>query len=53
MNKIELTKANLQSAKPRSQRRVVLERKLVHLMVKQLRLENRKDRSRPIVERSH
>lgn len=46
MNKIEQAKACLQATKPRSRRRVVLERQLVHLMVKQLKLENRKERSR-------
>ncbi len=44
MNKIEEAKIHLQALRPRSQRRVVLERKLVHLMVKQLKSENRIDR---------
>lgn len=53
MNKIEEAKTHLRSMKPRSQRRAVLERKLVHLMVKQLRLENRKEKSRLTAQRTH
>ncbi len=44
MTKIERAKADLHATKPRSQRRVILERRLVHLMVKQLRVETRAER---------
>lgn len=53
MSQIERAKASLQATKPRSQRRAVLERNLVHLMVKQLRLENRKERPRPTASRTN
>ena len=53
MNKIEEAKIHLQALKPRSQRRVVLERKLVHLVVRQLKLENRKEKSRQAAKRTH
>lgn len=46
MNKIEQARSTLRSVKPRSRRRIVLERDLVRLVVKQLKLENRKERSR-------
>lgn len=45
MNKIEQAKACLQATRPRSRRRIVLERDLVRLVVRQLRLENRKERA--------
>lgn len=53
MKEIEEAKIHLQSMKPRSQRRAVLERKLVHLVVKQLKLENRKGKSRQAAKRTH
>lgn len=48
MNRIELTRANLRAVKPRSVRRVVLEKKLVQMVTRRLQWENRKERSRQI-----
>lgn len=53
MNKIEEAKTHLRSLRPRSQRRVVLERQLVHLVVRQLKLENRKARSQQSAGRTN
>lgn len=44
MRSIEATKASLQRAKPRSRRRVELERRLVHLVLEQLKREKRAER---------
>lgn len=44
MSSIESTKASLRRAKPRSKRRIELERRLVHLVVDQLKKERRAEK---------
>jgi hypothetical protein len=44
LEQIDRTKAELRHVKPRSRRRVELETRLVQLLLKQIRLENRMDK---------